>query len=127
MFGINNRLKKLIDSLKASDDHTDYSGDELARLTRRLDFPSVIGDENDLEVQRLSSRLDNGGTHLLIAPDGRFYTIGDMDGAIGLYEIRLENLAETRKILKRGKYPTSEKLPPKMPKPDEKPVAVITK
>ncbi len=38
VFGINSRLKRLIDSLKASDDHTDYTWDELIRMSKRLGF-----------------------------------------------------------------------------------------
>ena len=70
--------------------------DVLVRLIKRFDYDTRITKEAS---EQLIDRMREADTHLLSDGEGNYYTIGTMDGGMGIYRVQLENMPEVIKRL----------------------------
>ncbi|HLM62025.1 MAG TPA: hypothetical protein VK308_14560 [Pyrinomonadaceae bacterium] len=111
VFGQNTRLYRLLKKLTPVADETakefnppkiktDAVYDVLVRVIKRLDYDTRISREI---YEALINLMREAGTHSLSDGEGNYYTLGTMDGAMGVYKVQPEKLPAVIRELKKFK------------------------
>lgn len=109
VFGQNVKLHRLLEKLTPATDRAaqklnppntkpEILRDVPVRLTGRLDYDTRITMEAS---EQLIDRMREADTHLLSDGEGNYYTVGTMDGGMGIYKIEPEKMPEVVAELKK--------------------------